>query len=110
MQPLLDFSNFIAAPPVLNFFATLFGSVAMYMFSLYKGFEGTTPALKKLLPNRPQVYYDRLDFVAVVITGSIIGTIFFQPKNALQGLSAGFGWVGALSVLTNPKDPSPRKP
>jgi uncharacterized membrane protein YbjE (DUF340 family) len=100
---LVEFSYRFASTDVVVFLTTLFGSVAMYMFSLYKGFEGTTPALKRLMPNKTQVYYDRLDFLFVVVTGSIIGTIFFHPKDALQGLSAGFGWVGALSVLTNPK-------
>ncbi|SDF92222.1 hypothetical protein [Terriglobus roseus] len=102
-SPLVDATLRFATPGKLNFVVTAFGSVAMYMFSLYKGFAGTTPALRRLFPGKPDVFYDRLDFVVVAFTGSVIGTIFFHPQDALQSLSAGFGWVGALSVLTNPK-------
>jgi len=99
----IEIANKVANPDIVHYLATLFGAIAMYIFSLFKGFEGATPALRKLFPNRSQVYYDRLDFLLVTVCGSIIGTIFFQPHDSLQGLSAGFGWVGALSVLTNPK-------
>jgi hypothetical protein len=82
---------------------TLFGSVAMYVFSLNRGFEGAIAFLKKFFPGHPDVFYDRLDFFVVVLAGSIIGTIFFSPSNALQALAAGFGWVGAINILLSPK-------
>lgn len=86
---------------VLYFFITMFGAMAMYAFSLMKGFEGAATFLRRVLPDRQQVFYDRLDFVVVVIAGSIIGYIFFSPASQLEALAAGFGWVGAISVLMN---------
>ena len=86
---------------VLYFFITAFGAMSMYAFSLMKGFEGATTFLKRILPDHQQVFYDRLDFVVVVIAGSIIGYIFFSPVSQLEALAAGFGWVGAISVLMN---------
>lgn len=61
--------------------------------------EALSLYLKRMFPGKSQVYYDRLDFVVVVFAGSIIGTICFSPRNALQALAAGFGWVGAMNVM-----------
>ena len=97
-----DFATFVAIPGVrdaLLFVTTLFGSASMYAFSLNKGFEGALPFLKRVLPGRSTVFYHRSDFFVVVVAGSVIGTIFFQPLSPLQALAAGFGWVGALNVL-----------
>src|SRR6185312_15599046 len=89
---------------VAFYLITLFGSVAMYVFSLNKGFEGSVAFLRRFFPGHSVVFYDRLDFFIVVLAGSIIGTIFFSPSNALQALAAGFGWVGAINILLSSKD------
>ena len=106
MRSILNFFNSDAGKWTVNFIVTLFGSVAMYMFSVYRGFQGAGPALKVLLPNRPQVLYDRIDFLFTVFAGSIIGTIYFHPPDPLHALFAGFGWVSALSILAKQKGPS----
>ena len=77
--------------------------MAMYVFSLNKGFNGSVDFLKKMFPNHSPLFYDRIDFFVVIFVGSIIGTIFFSPANTLQALSAGFGWVGAINILLSPK-------
>jgi hypothetical protein len=86
---------------VINYMVTLFGAMAMYLFSLAKGFRGSKPALRRLLPGKSEVSYDRIDFVIIIVTGSIIGTICFRPNDPLQALSAGFGWTGAVNILTS---------
>ncbi len=84
----------------LFFYAvTLFGSMAMYVFSLNKGFNGAGDFLRRFFPGKSDVFYDRLDFVLVVVFGSIIGSIFFSPQTAFGALAAGFGWVGAANTL-----------
>jgi hypothetical protein len=88
--------NYLAT---LRYLVTLFGSSAMYAFSLNKGFEGAIIFLKKAFPGRNEAFYSRMDFFVVSISGSIIGTIFFGPTNNLQALAAGFGWVGTVNVL-----------
>jgi hypothetical protein len=82
---------------------TLFGSTAMYVFSLSKGFHGSVDFLRKMFPDHSQLFYDRIDFFVVIFAGSVIGTIFFSPTNTLQALAAGFGWVGAINVLMSRK-------
>jgi hypothetical protein len=107
MRTFVEFSHSLLNAHVINYVTTLFGASAMYVFSLFKGFNGSVPALKKLLPNRAEVFYDRLDFLILVFTGSIIGTIFFHPQDTLQALSAGFGWSGAINVLVSQRGPDP---
>jgi uncharacterized membrane protein YbjE (DUF340 family) len=89
------------AQAVLRYLITLFGAAAMYVFSLNKGFEGSLAWLKRMMPGKSAVFYDRLDFCVVVFAGSIIGTICFIPQNTFQALAAGFGWVGSINVLMN---------
>ncbi|MFP5263730.1 MAG: hypothetical protein ACLGJB_17760 [Blastocatellia bacterium] len=88
---------------VVWFVITLFGATVMYMFALSKKAPGSVTFLQTILPGRTQLFYDRLDFLVVVFVGSIIGTIFFHPTDALQALSAGFGWIGALNLLVSKK-------
>lgn len=80
---------------------TLMGSAAMYVFSLHQGFEGAIKFLKRMFPNRSQVFYDRVDFILVTFLGSALGFILLEPKQAAQALTAGLGWVSAVSVVMN---------
>ncbi|MBD3340232.1 MAG: hypothetical protein GF353_14055 [Candidatus Lokiarchaeota archaeon] len=101
----MDNLNLLLSDPrfsgAILYLTTLFGSAAMYIFSLNQGFEGSTKFLKRFFPNKSDIFYNRLDFFIVVLAGSIIGTIFFSPDSTLEALAAGFGWVGAINVLMN---------
>jgi uncharacterized membrane protein YbjE (DUF340 family) len=99
-----NFIEFVRGDVFIHYILTFFGAFAMYVFSLNKGFKGATPFLKKILPGNSQVFYDRLDFLFVVISGSIIGYVFFSPSNPLEALAAGFGWVGAMNILMSSKE------
>jgi uncharacterized membrane protein YbjE (DUF340 family) len=95
--------SYLLSPELLQerlFLLTLCGAIALYLFSLSKGFQGSVPVLRKLFPGRRDAFYDRLDFVIVIFLGSIIGTVFFVPTNSAQALAAGFGWISAVNILT----------
>lgn len=81
--------------------ATLLGCFAMYVFSLHQGFEGAIAFLKRMFPNHSQVFYDRVDFVLVIITGSLLGYILLEPVKYSQAVVAGLGWVSAVNVIMN---------
>ena len=83
------------------YMTTAFGAAAMYVFSLQRGFDGSVRWLRRMWPERSDVFYDRLDFLIVVFAGSIIGSIVFSPREPYHALAAGFGWVGAVNVLIN---------
>ncbi len=99
LQDLFHYLAGAQCAPFRHFFLTLCGSTALYLFSLSRGFRGSSPVLKRLMPGHRDAYYDRIDFVVVIFFGSIIGTVFFLPANATQALAAGFGWVSAINVL-----------
>ena len=80
---------------------TLFGSFAMYVFSLHQGFEGSVKFLKRMFPRRKKVFYDRVDFFIVIFAGSFIGYVFFEPQTTPQALAAGLGWVSSVNVMLN---------
>lgn len=97
-----EISNFFITPEgqkLSLYLTTLFGSFIMYIFSFQKGFDGSISVLKKLFPGRRKVFYDRLDFFVVVVSGSFVGMIMFIPTNHVQAFSAGLGWVGAVTMV-----------
>jgi hypothetical protein len=91
---------------VVRYMITLLGALCMYLFSFNKGFNGAAPKLRKLFPGRTEVFYERWDFILVVVLGSVIGSIFFGPRDSVHALAAGFGWVGAVNVLLAKKSRS----
>jgi hypothetical protein len=96
---------FVSSDPVKRFGFIFFGSLVMYLFSLSKGFTGSVPALQRLMPGKKQVFYDRVDFGIVVVTGAVVGTLFFRPQDPLQALAAGLGWSSAINVLVTQHKP-----
>jgi hypothetical protein len=97
LDALLEDPNTGAA--LMRYLITLFGTMAMYVFSLHKGFEGAGKWLRNMFPGRKKVSYQRMDFLIVVLAGSVIGTIAFAPRDNLQALTAGLSWVSLMNVL-----------
>jgi hypothetical protein len=114
----MELLNLIVSSPVtskifsgcLMYGAALLGAVLMYFFAAKNGLEGTIPRLQRLLPDRHEAFYFRVDFVLVILLGPIVGLICFTPTNAFQALAAGCGWVSALNVLAQQKDKPPTTP
>ena len=99
---LSDLQAFFKTPLVVGallYVVTLFGAAVVNVLKLRHDFEGSVAFFKKIFPGKSETFYSRLDFVVVSLVGSIIGMIVFQPSNAIQALSAGFGWVSSLNVL-----------
>ena len=86
---------------ILMWLLTAFACAAMHIFSMVKGFEGSIPWLRRMWPERSDAFYHRVDFVMVVLIGSIIGYLLFRPEQIPHALTAGFGWIGAVSILVN---------
>jgi hypothetical protein len=99
MESLPSAPAFFTWPFLTQYSLTLFGAMAMYVFSLHKGFHGAVAFLRTVAPGHQDVFYARLDFVLSTVIGSIIGYIAFMPATPFQALAAGFGWVGTMNVL-----------
>ncbi|GJH28154.1 hypothetical protein [Caballeronia novacaledonica] len=89
---------------------TVIGAAAMYVFSLYHGFEGSVAFLRKMFPNRSNTFYDRCDFIVVTILGSVLGFKLLDPQHPPQAVMAGLGWVSAVTVVMNSIRPRAGKP
>src|SRR5579863_5584656 len=83
---------------MLNPALTLFGATACYFFTLNK-LPNSLETLRRLVPKRSEVFYARVDAVAVILSGWIIGTVVFAPTSHMQALLAGFTWAAALKTL-----------
>ena len=81
------------------FFVTMLGSAGAWVFSLQRGFEGAGPFLRNVWPGCAEAFYHRLDAVIVIILGSFIGYILFEPSDGVRALAAGLGWVGSLNTF-----------
>ena len=88
---------------VVIYFIAMLGAMLMYLFASSRGLESTVPRLRQLLPGKSDTFYYRMDFCLVILIGSAVGYIFFEPKQSIQALAAGCGWVGALNVLLQQK-------
>jgi len=87
--------------PILYYLCTVLGVAATHLFSMHRGFKGSIPFLKRVFPGHHDVFYRRLDFLLVVLFGSLIGTILFAPSNMHTAFAAGVGWDGAFNTLIN---------
>jgi len=100
---LVTHSEFVAG--TLRYVTTMIGAVGTYMLAPSDQHRPTIAAFKRLLPDKREAAYERMNFLFLVVLGSIFGTIVFQPQNSFQALAAGLGWVSAVTTLQNSKLP-----
>ena len=86
---------------------TFVSALVMELLSVRKDFAGTQPFLRRAFPTASEEAIFRADVILVVFIGTFIGMVFFQPQTMAQALSAGFGWVGVLKVLSSPNTRQP---
>ena len=94
-----------AGPGWIHYAVTLASAMLMYVFALYKGFNGATDFLRRAFPSRSDRFYVWADLITVTLAGTFFGIVLYSPTNLQQSLAAGVGWVGALQVLMNREDP-----
>lgn len=80
------------------------GSFISYFTLSLKVVNAKINHYKRLLPNRSDTFYNRIDFVFTIATGSLIGFVFFSPTTYIAALSAGFSWPAAYRALSAPVD------
>jgi len=82
---------------------TLLGCVSSYIYTEQKGIKNSAKFLEKFFPNRPSVFYFRLNFFLSVVIGTCIGEVMFFPSRPHQAIAAGIGWMAAFTILTTEK-------
>lgn len=79
---------------------TWIGSICGHVLSLYAPeFKGTKPFLEKLIPQKTEKFYFRLDFLILPIIGALLGYVLLEPTNFKTSLFTGLSWSGALSAI-----------
>ena len=82
------------------FFQTWLGAVCAHLLSLYSDdFKGTIPFIKKLMPNKSETFYFRLDFIILPLIGALLAYVLLDPTSLKASIFAGLSWSGTLIAM-----------
>jgi hypothetical protein len=87
---------------------TLVGIFSAYFFSDNMGATPTSERLRKILPGRKDVFYDRVGLLLTFSVGTLVATIVFQPQTLYAAFAAGFSWPNAFAALETVSKAPPR--
>ncbi len=81
-------------------FQTWIGALCTHLLSLYNDdFKGTIPFIQKLLPNKSESFYIRIDFLILPIIGSLLAYVLLDPSSLKSSIFAGISWSGTLLAM-----------
>ena len=73
-----------------QFFVVYFGALVGHIFSLNKKeFKGTLLFLSRLIPDKNDKFYHRMDFLLTPLLGAIVVFLFLSPDNIKMSLYTG---------------------
>lgn len=79
---------------------TWIGCLCGHALSLYDSqFKGTIPFLKKIIPNKKDTLYFRIDFLFLPLIGAVLGFNLLDPTSLKAAIFSGLSWSAALTVL-----------
>lgn len=82
------------------FFQTWLGALCAHLLSLYsEDFKGTIPFIKKLIPNKSDAIYFRIDFVILPLIGALLAYVLLDPTSLKSSIFAGLSWSGTLIAM-----------
>ncbi len=82
------------------FFQTWLGAVCAHLLSLYSDdFKGTIPFVKKLMPNKSETFYFRIDFIILPLIGALLAYVLLDPTSLKASIFAGLSWSGTLIAM-----------
>lgn len=82
------------------FFQTWLGALCAHLLSLYSDeFKGTIPFVKKLIPNKSETYYFRVDFLILPLIGALLAYVLLDPTSLKASIFAGLSWSGTLIAM-----------
>ncbi|HLO74627.1 hypothetical protein B0I03_101559 [Flavobacterium aquaticum] len=81
-------------------FQTWLGALCTHLLSLYSDdFNGTIPFIKKLIPNKSEAFYFRIDFVILPVIGALLAYVLLEPSSLKSSIFAGISWSGTLIAI-----------
>lgn len=91
---LLEFKNVIYQ--IFNNYPIVYiwaGAAIGHIFVGYDNtYQGTKPYFKKLMPNKSDVFLDRLDFFIIPIVALVFSYSIIHPETIASAMSTGLTW------------------
>ena len=82
------------------FIQTWLGALCGHLLSLYSDdFKGTVPFIKKLIPNKSDTLYFRIDFIILPLIGALMAFVLLDPATLKSSIFAGLSWSGTLMAM-----------
>ena len=82
------------------FFWTYLSTIICHILSFYTiEFNGSKTFFNKIIPNKSNTFYERLDFVFLPLIGAIICKVIFQPETIKFAMVSGLSWTTAIDLL-----------
>lgn len=76
------------------------GAIVAHILTVYAdNFKGLKPFLTKIFPNKPDVFYDRLDLVFLPVIGSLLAFVLISPVDFKSAISSGLSWTGTVFTM-----------
>lgn len=94
------YAFFVEHPRAELLFCTWLGALFGHMLSLYDtSFKGCRSFLSRVVPERKDVFYDRLELLLLPAIGSVLAYLLLDPTNIKSATFAGLTWSGTLIAL-----------
>ena len=79
---------------------TWLGALFGHMLSLYDtSFNGCRSFLSRVIPEKKDVYYDRLELILLPVIGCVLAYLLLDPSNMKSATFAGLTWSGTLIAI-----------
>lgn len=89
-------------------FLTWIGATFGHILSFYKPeFKRTIPFFEKLIPDKNESFYFRLDFIILPLMGALLGFSLLTPIGPQASIFAGLTWSGSLLALLKTDNSKP---
>lgn len=87
-------------PRVVLLLCTWLGALVGHILSLYDtSFKGCRSFLSRVIPEKNDVFYDRLELILLPAIGCILAYLLLDPSNMKSATFAGLTWSGTLIAL-----------
>ena len=81
-------------------FQTWIGALCTHLLSLYNDeFKGTIPFIQRLVPEKTDAFYTRIDFIILPIIGALLAYVLLDPSSLKSSIFAGISWSGTLLAM-----------
>lgn len=82
------------------FLQTWVGALCAQLLSLNSNeFNGTIPFVKKVVPNKSDTFYFRMDFLLLPLIGALLAYVLLDPTSFKTSVFSGLSWSGTLIAM-----------